>query len=398
MRARISARLLNTKSATPATKPFEIRDDLLKGFLLRVQPSGARTYYVQIARNHRVKIGAVGVMTPDEARERASKILGNHAHGRDPFDGLGGRRAGSTLAAFIENTYSPHLGATRPNGATATVKRLTARFKSLGNRDLVSITSGDLERWKATRLADGATPATVQRDLMPLSGVFKLAKKLRLIVDNPVADVDKLRLDAIGKLRYLTPGEEARLRKTLAKRDQHLIDQRQRGNKWRTDRGKEPLPTLPHFGDGLTPAVLISLATGVRLGELLKLRWSSVDFEGETITVSGGTAKSGKTRHVPLNADALNVLRQWRSQSGDDLVIGIATSFKKSFAAVLIDAQIEDFRWHDLRHTFASKLAQRGIPINVVRELLGHSTLTMTLRYAHLSPDNRRAAVRALDM
>jgi integrase len=397
MRARISARLLNTKSATPADKPFEIRDDLLKGFILRVQPSGARTYYVQIARNHRVKIGAVGVLTPDEARERASKILGNHAHGRDPLDGLAGGRTGSTLSAFIENTYSPHLYATRPNGAAATVKRLIGRFKSLGNRDLAGITSGDLERWKAARLAGGATPATVQRDLMPLSGVFKLAKKLRLIADNPVADVDKLRLDTVGKLRYLTPSEEARLRVTLAARDQHLITQRQRGNKWRADRGKSLLPVLPYFGDALTPAVLISLNTGVRLGELLKLRWSSVDFESETLTVSGGTAKSGKTRHVPLNADALYVLRQWRSQSGDDLVIGIATSFKKSFATVLIDAQVEHFRWHDLRHTFASKLAQRGIPINTVRELLGHSTLTMTLRYAHLSPDNRRAAVKALD-
>ncbi len=398
MRARISARLLSTKSAIPADKPFEIRDDLLKGFILRVQPSGARTYYVQVARNHRLKIGAVGVMTPDEARERASKILGNHAHGRDPLDGLGGTRSGSTLAAFIETTYAPHLAATRPVGAAATVQRLLRRFKGLGNRDLAGITSGDLERWKADKLAAGRTPATVQRDLMPLSGVYKFAKKLRLVAENPVTDVDKLRLDPLGKLRYLTPAEESRLRTALATRDQRLLDQRKRGNKWREDRGKEPLPTLPHFGDGLTPAVLISLNTGVRLGELLKLRWSSVDFEGEIITVSGGTAKSGKTRHVPLNADALNVLHQWRSQSGDDLVIGIATSFKKSFAAVLIDAQIEDFRWHDLRHTFASKLAQRGIPINVVRELLGHSTLTMTLRYAHLSPDNRRAAVKTLDL
>jgi len=396
MPAKISNRLLQGSDAQPRDKEFEIRDTILRGFMLRVLPSGTRAFYVQHGRGRKTKLGEVGILTPDEARERAEKVLGNVAHGRPPLEGIRGAQSGSTLAGFIENNYDLYLHATRPNGAASTIKRLLARFETLGGRDLTSITSGDLERWKALKLAAGASPATVQRDLMPLSGVFRYAKKLRLITDNPVADVENPRLDTIGKLRYLTPAEEAALRTQLSLRDKRMIEARESGNRWREQRQKEPLPKLHFFGDALTPAVLISLNTGLRLGELLKLHWSAIDFDSATLTVRGGTAKSGKTRHIPLNQEALNVLRNWKPSADPTHVIGIKTSFKKSFATILTNAAITEFRWHDLRHTFASKLAQRGVPLNTIRDLLGHGSITMTLRYAHLGPDNRRAAIDLL--
>jgi len=396
MPAKISNRLLQGSDAQPRDKEFEIRDTILRGFMLRVLPSGTRAFYVQHGRGRKTKLGEVGILTPDEARERAKKALGNVAHGRPPLEGIRGARSGSTLAGFIENNYDPYLHATRPNGAAPPIKRLLARFKTLGGRDLTSITSGDLERWKSLRLADGTSPATVQRDLMPLSGLFRYAKKLGLVKDNPVADVEKPRLDTTGKLRYLTPAEEAALRTQLSLRDKRMIEARESGNRWREQRQKEPLPKLHHFGDALTPAVLISLNAGLRLGELLKLHWSAIDFDSATLTVRGGTAKSGKTRHIPLNQEALDVLRNWKPSADQTYVIGIKTSFKKSFATILTNAAITDFRWHDLRGTFASKLAQRGVPLNTIRDLLGHGSLAMTLRYAHLSPDNRRAAIDLL--
>jgi integrase len=396
MPAKISNRLLQSGESQPREREFEIRDSALRGFMLRVLPTGRRAYYVQYRRGQKIRLGDVGTLTPDEARERAQKVLGNVAHGRPPLQGIQGTRAGNTLGAFIESSYQPYLQATRPNGAAATVKRLQGRFDALSGLDISAITSGDLERWKAEKLAAGASPATVQRDLMPLSGVFRYAKKLRLVTDNPVADVDKPRLDSTGMLRYLTPVEETRLRDELHKRDQQVIAARQSGNRWREQRGKSPLPQLEHYGDALTPAVLVSLNTGLRLGELLKLQWSDIDFDARTLTVRGGTAKSGKTRHIPMNEEAFAVLLHWRPNSGTTSVYGIKTSFKKSFAKILESAQISEFRWHDLRHTFASKLAQRGVPLNTIRDLLGHGSLTMTLRYAHLSPDNRRNAVHLL--
>jgi integrase len=98
-----------------------------------------------------------------------------------------------------------------------------------------------------------------------------------------------------------------------------------------------------------------------------------------------------------LTTEAVDVLRKWRPYAPRELVIGVKTSLKKSFGAVLIAAKIDRFRWHDFRHCFASKLAQRSVSLNVIRDLLGHADLKMVMRYAHLAPDNFRAAIDALE-
>jgi hypothetical protein len=101
-----------------------------------------------------------------------------------------------------------------------------------------------------------------------------------------------------------------------------------------------------------------------------------------------------KTRHVPLNDEAMTALRHWREQSGGGHgVFEIATGLKTAWSHILKRAKITGFRWHDLRHHFASRLVQRGVPLNTVRDLLGHSSIAMSLRYAHLAPDEWREAV-----
>jgi integrase len=147
-----------------------------------------------------------------------------------------------------------------------------------------------------------------------------------------------------------------------------------------------------------TPAVLLSMNTGLRRGELLTLRWSSIDFTRQFLTVEGANAKTRQTRHVALNDEATSVLKRWREQSaGGNRVFEIATGLKTAWPHLLKRAQITEFRWHDLRHHFASRLVQRGVPLNTVRDLLGHSSIAMTLRYAHLAPDQRREAVAKLN-
>ncbi len=138
--------------------------------------------------------------------------------------------------------------------------------------------------------------------------------------------------------------------------------------------------------------------TGLRRGEVLKLRWGSVDFNRRLITVEGRNAKNRQTRHVPLNEEAMNVLRCWREQSGGSAkVFDVVTRFQTAWKKLLLRARIAHFRWHDLRHHFASRLVQRGVPLNTVRDLLGHSSVGMSLRYAHLAPDQRREAVAKLN-
>ena len=124
----------------------------------------------------------------------------------------------------------------------------------------------------------------------------------------------------------------------------------------------------------------------------------SIDFSRRILTVEGGTAKNRQTRYVPLNDEAIGVLNRWRAQANSGhRIFEVRTGFKTAWAKLLKRAHITTFRWHDLRHHFASRLVQLGVPLNTVRDLLGHSSVAMSLRYAHLAPDQRREAVAKLN-
>jgi integrase len=147
--------------------------------------------------------------------------------------------------------------------------------------------------------------------------------------------------------------------------------------------------------------VLLSLNTGLRQGELFGLAWDAVNLERTHLTIHGHNAKSGRTRHIPLNAEALETLKLWRGEDTEGLVFASKDgktfdSVRKAWGGVLQAAGIERFRWHDMRHHFASRLVMAGVDLNTVRELLGHSDITMTLRYAHLAPEHKAAAVARL--
>jgi integrase len=238
----------------------------------------------------------------------------------------------------------------------------------------------------------------VLRDLFSLSSVLSRAVKVGKLSENLSQRADKPRIDRRPKVRFLDDAEETRLRDALSARDREFLQVRQAYNVRRQERGEGPLPIPSHFYDHLTPAVLLSMNTGLRRGELLKLNWCSIDFARQWLTVEGGTSKTRQTRHVPLNDEAISLLNRWREQSGGgERVFTVCTGFKTAWAKLLKRAGVTHFRWHDLRHHFASRLVQRGVPLNAVRDLLGHSSVAMSLRYAHLAPDQRREAVSRLN-
>ena len=408
MQAIIGAKLIASKAAQPGAvldengspKPFTIADTRLRGFTLRVQPSGVRSYYARWGRSGIQVIGKVGEFTPDEARERCQKILGNVAHGRPPLHGLDGAE-GLTLGQFIEEHYRSWLLANRPKGAERSLQRIATCFGKWYPKPLTDITVELVERWRTDRISAGTEPSTVLRDVMTLSAVLTRAVKLKKLADNPVRQVERPKVDRTPRVRYLgslgDPAEEKRLRVAVREREGEMRDARESANRWRKARKQETLPSLPHYGDHLTPAVLLSMNTGMRRGELLALRWANVDMKGKQITIDGSTAKSQQTRHIPLNDEALEVLKNWKAQAPDtERVIAVDTGFKTAWGALLERARITKFRWHDLRHHFASRLVQAGVPLNTVRELLGHGSMAMTLRYAHLAPDQKREAVAKL--
>lgn len=199
----------------------------------------------QYGRGKRKTLGKVGELTPDEARERCQRVLGNVAHGRPPMFGIDVVDA-VTLGTFIDETYAPWLKANRPKSAAGTLERIERHFADWKQRPLTDIDLARVESWKLKRFAARMKPSTVRRDLAALSGVLTRAVKLKKLLANPVHEVDKPKIDRQPNVRYLDKEEEQRLREALAARDAEMIAARTSANKWRRQRKQDPLPNLPH--------------------------------------------------------------------------------------------------------------------------------------------------------
>lgn len=396
MKAKLSPRVVD--GAKPATGPYEIRDTVLTGLLLRVQPSGVRSYVLEWRRGKRRTLGRHPVMTVDQARRMARIYAGEAAEHGAPLKVLEAEKPAldvRTFGEFMRDRYGPHVLATAKAGK-ATVACIEAQFSHLYDLDLAEIQRAHFDAFKAKRLKAGRHPATVNRDLDRLKAALSAAVEWGLLEANPLLGVRRIKRDIEERVRYLSPKEEKALRAALAAREVKFKRRRASANRWRLQRRREPLPEIAGYADHVMPMTLIAINTGLRRGELTQLRWADVDLPGKRVTVRAGYAKSGKTRHVPLNSEALAVFKTYaRQHQGKGELFGL-TCVAKAWGRLMEAAKIEDFRFHDLRHTFASKLVMSGVDLNTVRELLGHGDIKMTLRYAHLAPEHKAAAVEKL--
>ena len=243
-------------------------------------------------------------------------------------------------------------------------------IKHLGNyfahSYLHEITPKRIEDYKAEALKSGASFASVNRRLACLKSMFNRAIDWHMAEENPVRKV-KLFKENNQRVRYLEQGELAKL--------------------------------LEHSSLRLRAVILFAVNTGMRKGEIQRLRWSEINFNQGYLTAI--ETKNGETRYVPINDTVKEVLLSIRKNPDSPYVFcakdGESYDFRKSFETALGKSGIIDFRFHDLRHTFASHLAMKGVDLNTIRELLGHKSLDMTLRYSHLSKDHKMRAVSILD-
>jgi len=237
-------------------------------------------------------------------------------------------------------------------------------------KTLRQIESRDVERYREHQRARGAAEGTCNRHLTFLRSVYNLAIRDGTAETNPVR-ADLFFKENNQRLRYLTDEEEPRLRAAL---------------------GEEEWPKLA-----------VALNTGLRQSNEFHLKWSDVNFDAGTITVR--RSKSGQPYHVPMNDDVRAALRDLPSRLRSEWIFPSDTGktaldaknyMHRVFNPALKKARITGFRWHDLRHTFATRLVMAGVDIRTVQELMGHRTIAMTLRYAHLSPAHRLDAVQRL--
>jgi integrase len=404
----------------------EYADTELRGFRVKVTPAGLKTYTYRWTRPDgsmgRLTVGRWPEMKPGEAREAARRESELQDRKGDTLTAIAVRkvkrsevvkaaRGVPTLRAYIEDFYTAHLRTycKTPAHGDANARIIVQSFPEFLDKPLDDITGLELEKWRTGKTGDEKRPlskATTNKKLTALQGLFTHAVDHEVLAVHPMVKVRMLD-EPSGKVRYLTREEADRLYKAMIARENDIRAARERTNEHRRRRRLPVLPDLAQveFVDALRPAVLASIMTGLRKGELFNLRWEDIDLEHRIVTVRDEHAKSGKQRHIPMNAALYDVFVTWKPLAHPESPYAFAGEsgepiqcMKKSFASVLKAARIEAFRWHDMRHTFASWLVQSGVDLNVVRELLGHASLTMTMRYAHLAPDNKLRAVSALQL
>jgi site-specific recombinase XerD len=392
-------------------RPYDVRDEDLRGFLVRVEPSGRKSFFLDYrlrAKRNRYRIGVYPNLSAEGARGIAQAISGDVARGTDPQARRKAEREQtarerlSTLRAFLDGRYEP-WARTHLKSATFQLSRLRSDFAEQLDQPLLAFNPFMVESMRQRWRKGGMLPRSINRDIQRLQSVLARAVDWGVIDQHPLKGLKPMKADKTGRVRFLTTQEEAALRKALADREERLREARRRFNTWRIARGKKPLPEREgDLLDHIRPLVLLALNTGLRRGELLGLTWSSVNLSAKLLTVTAATAKSGHTRRVPLNVEALATLTAWYERQckpkGDALVFPgdegkRMTRIDTAWGTLMKTAGLKNFRLHDCRHHFASRLVQAGVDLYTVKELLGHSEIAMTEKYSHLAPDNLRAAV-----
>jgi len=338
----------------------------------------------------------------------AKQILATVALGEDPVAQKTKAKESILLGEYLENHYIPWVKRNRKSGR-ASAEIIRNSWRSLWEFPLYNFSRQSVEQWRDEMRRRGNKAATINRKYTALRASLNWGVEMEILTHNPLANLRGIKhlkeTDSEEKVRYLAEEEEERLYIALKERDLEIRRKRRNHNDWCISRGRTPWPSLAKvsYADHLEPMITVSLKTGVRRGTLFRLEWKDVDFEHQVLTVRAEICKTGKPRKIPLSPTALETLTKWRKQQdGKGLLFpspitgGVMDNCNSAWSALLKAAEIKGFRWHDLRHTFASRLVMAGVDLNVVRELLGHSDLKMTLRYAHLAPNVKSQAVNLL--
>lgn len=327
----------------------------------RVRQDGSKSYTVQVRRRgSRPQTQTFTRRTDAKAWARSIESAIEECRATPGAD------ARRTTLAQVINRFVEGAGRDWPKDRKA---YLTRWSEALGHEFLSNITAANIGAERDRYVATGVSNATGNRYVAYLSKVLSVAtKEWRLMQHNPCRDLSKLK-EGKGRVRYLSADELKRLRAALAGSD--LRD----------------LPLL----------VEAALHSGARAGELVNLRWAELDLETGSAVL--GKTKNGERRTIPLRGKVLEALRakpkigqyvfvsNGKPRKDREPVYG-RIQYGDEWRAVLAKAEIEDFRFHDLRHHAASTLVQKGVGIYEVGHLLGHKSIEVTKRYAHLSSDS----------
>lgn len=332
---------------------------------MSVRKRGDKWYYD--FGNHKYRGVIDEARTKHEAEQAEVKIK------RDVFEGKYGAQQMGTqlLSKFVADTYLPWA---KTNKRTWRNDEYIANLwcERFRGKTLCEVSPLAIEKHKrdransTTKRGTTRSPASVNMELCVLSRIFTLAVDLEQAAINPCRKVRKMRVNN-RRERYLSDAEETALLAQLVGRRRHLA-----------------------------PIVQLALGTGMRRGELLRLCWSKVDFGRGVIHIT--QTKTDRDRQLPMSQPVRQVLLSLRKDRKGEFVIHSrdgkpVVEIKRAFRAACDDAGIEDFHFHDLRHTFATRVGDAGHNSRTIAALLGHANTAMTERYTHATNDALRGAV-----
>ncbi len=343
--------------------------------ILRKTQNKEDRYYIHYQVNgHRIRKALKGIRSRAEAVKVLNQEVADALRGQYNFL-LEKKKIGFAEMAdlFLEKYSKPNKRSWK--SADRVYTRNMKPF--FGDIKLTKITPLMIENYKMERLENGTgrrtdekvSNRTINAELSCLRKIFNKAIDWGYALENPVTKVDFLPERSSIRKRVLTEDEESRLIAVAP-------------------------PPLKHM-------LIVALHTGMRKGEVLNLKWENVDFETKEITIV--ETKDDEDRVVPMNPILFDLLMTLKSQDGNSEYVFTNprtrrhyVEIKRTFVSSCKKADVEDLHFHDLRHTYASRLVRNGVDLNTVKELLGHSSIITTQRYLHSQIEQKRAAVYSL--
>ncbi len=354
-----------TAQCLPGRKKTDYFDLQQRGFLLEVRSSGGKTFYQRYSdergRERQFKIGPADILTLEEARRHARKILAQALLGNDPQARREERRAIPTLAEFVRDRYLPHVkGYKRSWRTDETVLRIHI-LPVLGSEPLDQITSDAVARILERMRDRGYASGTTNRVLILLRFIYNLGRKWKVpgAQNNPTDGLQTA--PDVQRDRFLSSDEAQRLIEAINADENRVAAQ----------------------------AIMLLLLTGARRNEVTQAKWDYVDWQQRVLKVP--ISKTGRPRTIALNGRAIALLRGI-PQTSEYIFPSPVTgrpcpSLHFPWTRIRKRAGLEGVRLHDLRHSYASFLVNEGVSLYVVQGLLGHTQPRTTQRYAHLAQE-----------
>ena len=351
-------------------------DTQLAGFMLEVRQTGTATYYIRYRDKggyiRQIKIGTPDTMSLEEARSTARTLKSQAVIGFDPREAQRKLKAMPTFKEFVFNQYLPYVKTYKRSWQHDQVLIEQRLLRLWSNRRMSEFTTQDLIAFQNTLVKGKLQPGTVNRYMAMVKYIFNLAERWEIIDKAPTRNVKPLE-DYGGRERFLSPEELQRLLQAL------------------NDCNRPVLPDVFRF----------LLLTGARRNEALQLEWKELDLVNGIWTLPAERNKAKKTKVIPISSEALNIVLRYRGNGFDHVFINPETGqpFNNTFwtwERIRIKAGMPELRVHDLRHAHASLLVNNGRSLYEVQKLLGHSQLSTTQRYAHLSQDTLRQATEEI--